>query len=71
MSIIVESLQNFVKRGVPIRFGLVPKAGSPDALAQARVVYSLLETHGLGAVLAYLEKVGMQFAMLQSATDVC
>ena len=57
MSLVVESLQSFVKRGVPIRFGLVPKADSPNAFAQARVVYSLLETHGLGAVLAYLEKV--------------
>ena len=57
VSLVAETLQNIVKRGVPIRFGLVPKVDSTHSFAQARVVYGLIERHGLGAAMAYLEKV--------------
>lgn len=54
---IVENLQSFVKRKVPIRFGLVPKTSSTASAEQAKAVYHLLDTYGLGVALEYLQKV--------------
>ncbi|KAM0714359.1 hypothetical protein Q7P37_010146 [Cladosporium fusiforme] len=54
--LVTEGLQSYVKRLIPIRFGLVPIGTSEAAKSQARVVYHLLDTYGLGAVLSYLEK---------------
>ena len=56
VALVVENLQNFVKRKVPIRFGLVPRIKSPNAAEQAKTVYHLIENYGLGAALNYLEK---------------
>jgi UDP-glucose:glycoprotein glucosyltransferase len=47
-----------VKRKVPIRFGLVPKVSTPASSEQAKAVYHLLDTYGLGVALEYLQKVG-------------
>ncbi len=55
---IVDTLQNFVKRGIPVRFGVAPLISTVSAKNQARVVYYLLDTYGLGAVMNYLELVG-------------
>lgn len=55
--LLVETLQSFVKRKVPIRFGIVPVVKSPAATEQTKIVYYLLDTYGLGAVLGYLEMV--------------
>ncbi|KAF2272120.1 UDP-glucose:glyco protein glucosyltransferase precursor [Westerdykella ornata] len=52
---ITQTLQTMVKRRVPIRWGLVPKTTSTGAAEQAKVVYHLLETYGLSAVMRYLE----------------
>ncbi|QIW98903.1 hypothetical protein AMS68_004421 [Peltaster fructicola] len=52
---IVDTLQGFVKRKVPIRFGLIPVIKSDNSLEQAKVVYHLLEVYGLAAALDYLE----------------
>ncbi|GAM85533.1 hypothetical protein ANO11243_035400 [Dothideomycetidae sp. 11243] len=52
---LVDSIQNFVKRGVAIRFGLVPITQSDAAAQQARIVYHLTQTYGLGVTLSYLE----------------
>ncbi|KAL8829521.1 MAG: hypothetical protein Q9191_001972 [Dirinaria sp. TL-2023a] len=52
--ILVESLQVFVKRKVPIQFGIVPLVRTKDDRDQAAVLYHLLETYGLSAVLSYL-----------------
>ncbi|GAB7352647.1 hypothetical protein MBLNU459_g3014t3 [Dothideomycetes sp. NU459] len=57
VQLVVENLQNFVQRKVPIRFGLVPQTNSEHATNQAKVVYHLLDTYGLGVALGYLEKV--------------
>ena len=57
VELLVESLQTFVKRKIPIRFGIVPLASSEAAINQAKVAYHLLDTYGLSAVLAYLEAV--------------
>lgn len=47
----------FVKRKIPIRFGIVPLAASVAAIDQAKVAYHLLDTYGLSAVFTYLENV--------------
>ncbi|MCJ1471370.1 UDP-glucose:glycoprotein glucosyltransferase 2 [Lambiella insularis] len=52
---LVENLQTFVKRSVPVRFGVVPIVKSAGSIKQAKVVYYLLETYGLGTVFEYLE----------------
>ena len=57
VELLVESLQTFVKRKIPIRFGIVPLTTSEAAIDQAKVAYHLLDTYGLSAVLAYLEAV--------------
>ena len=58
IELLVESISIFVKRGVPIRFGIVPTVSSQVAKDQAAVIYHLLDTYGLSAVLSYLSKVG-------------
>ncbi|KAL9000818.1 MAG: hypothetical protein Q9169_000572, partial [Polycauliona sp. 2 TL-2023] len=55
VQLLVESIQTFVKRKVPIRFGIVPTLTTAASQDQARLVYHLLDTYGLGAVLTYLE----------------
>lgn len=57
VELLVESLQTFVKRKIPIRFGFVPMTTSVAAIDQAKIVYYLLDAYGLSAVLAYLETV--------------
>ena len=57
VELLVESLQTFVKRKIPIRFGIVPMTTSAAAIDQAKVVYYLLDSYGLSAVFAYLEVV--------------
>lgn len=58
VELLVESLQTFVKRKIPIRFGIVPMTTSAAAIDQAKIAYHLLDTYGLSAVFAYLEAVG-------------
>ncbi|KAL8951109.1 MAG: hypothetical protein Q9222_002881, partial [Ikaeria aurantiellina] len=57
VQLLVESIQAFVKRKVPIRFGVVPTLLTSASRDQARMIYHLLDTYGLGAVLTYLEAV--------------
>lgn len=57
VELVTGNLQNFVKRKVPIRFGLVPVINSEASLQQARTVYHLLDVYGLAVTLEYLEKV--------------
>lgn len=56
VQLIVEALKSFVKRTVPVRFGLVPRFQSPESAVQAKVAYHLLESYGLGTLFTYLEK---------------
>jgi len=57
VQLIVESIQSFVKRKVPIRFGLVPLTKTTAALEQAKVIYHLLDAYGLPTAITYLESV--------------
>lgn len=52
--LVVNMLVDFVRRRLPVRFGLVPLTPTPDAIKQAKVVYYLLERHGLSSVVGYL-----------------
>ncbi|KAL9110377.1 MAG: hypothetical protein Q9227_005108 [Pyrenula ochraceoflavens] len=56
LRLVVDTLQNFVKRKIPARFGIVPSVETPDAILQAKVAYHLLDVYGLGALFAYLEE---------------
>lgn len=60
VQLLVESLQMFVKRKIPIRFGIVPTLATPASQDQAKVIYHLLDTYGIGAVLTYLEAVSQE-----------
>ncbi|KAI4167163.1 MAG: hypothetical protein LQ343_007430 [Gyalolechia ehrenbergii] len=55
IQLLVESLQTFVKRKVPLRFGIVPTLATSASQEQAKVIYHLLDTYGLSAALTYLE----------------
>ena len=57
MELLVESLQGFVKRLVPVRFGVVPTINSAEAAEQAKAIYYLLDTYGLGSVFDYVSSV--------------
>jgi UDP-glucose:glycoprotein glucosyltransferase len=52
---IVETVQNLIRRKIPLRWGLVPRTNTPGAEAQGKVVYYLLDTYGLSTVMKYLE----------------
>ena len=57
IEMLVGSLYNFVQRKVAIRFGIVPSLKSAAAVDQAKIVYHLLDTYGLSAVITYLQAV--------------
>lgn len=57
LAIVVDQLQGFVKRKLPVRFGIVPLTSSEASERQAKIVYHLVETYGLGAMMAYLSSV--------------
>ena len=71
VEMLVESLQMYVKRKVPIRFGVVPILESPAAEEQAKVIYHLLDTYGLGAVITYLESVSQLSLFKTQVLRVC
>ena len=60
VEMVVETLQIFVKRKIPIRFGIVPMINLEAAAQQARIIYHLLDTYGLISVFAFLEKVSIR-----------
>ena len=53
---VVKDLLGFVKRLIPVRFGIVPLTTSGESIEQAKVVYHLLENYGLDAMTVYLEQ---------------
>lgn len=59
VTIVLENLQSFVKRLVPVRIGLVPAVYNEAAIAQAKVVYHLSEVYGLSTVIRYLQQVSL------------
>lgn len=53
----IKQIQTFIKRTIPVRFGIVPTSSSPEAESQLKVAHYLQETFGLGSLIQYLEKV--------------
>jgi UDP-glucose:glycoprotein glucosyltransferase len=53
----VETVLNLIKRGIPLRWGLVPQTPTPAAIEQAKVVYHLQNTYGLATAIKYLDAV--------------
>lgn len=53
----VRAIPTFIKRMIPVRFGLVPTASSPESIAQVKVAHYLQETFGLASLIQYLEEV--------------
>lgn len=60
VEMLVETLQAFVKRKIPIRFGIVPLTNSEIAVNQAKILYHMVEAYGLGLALAYLKTVSLK-----------
>ena len=54
---LVKQIELFIKRLVPVRFGLVPIATAPESIAQLKVAHYLQESYGLTALAEYLEQV--------------
>lgn len=57
LNMIVEILQNFVKRQVPVRIGLVPTFASLIARDNAQAAYHILDTYGLGALMTFFDSL--------------
>ena len=57
IEMLVETLQAFVRRKIPIRFGIVPSTNSELAISQAKVLYHIVEAYGLSPALAHLKHV--------------
>lgn len=60
---IVQYLYVFVKRMIPVRFGLVPILHTEESKAQAKIAYHLQKTYGLASLLKYLEQVSFSFVL--------
>lgn len=54
VSNVIETVIGLVRRGIPLRWGLVPQTPTPEAVEQAKVVYYLQHTYGLSAATKYL-----------------
>jgi UDP-glucose:glycoprotein glucosyltransferase len=62
--LVLQQILTFIKRGIPVRFGLVPTASSPEAIAQLKVAHYLQDTFGLSAFIQYLEEVRLRLCLL-------
>lgn len=56
LQLIVETLQSFVKRMIPVRFGIVPVLESNQATQQAKIAYHTLDVYGLASLFSYFEE---------------
>ena len=55
VELVIEQLFSFVKRKLPLRFGLVMLTPTEAATKEAKIVYYLQENYGLSAAVAYLK----------------
>ncbi|KXJ89341.1 UDP-glucose:glyco protein glucosyltransferase [Microdochium bolleyi] len=69
--LVADQLMGFIKRTLPVRFGLVPLTPTRDATDQAKVAYYLLENYGLAAFMTYLQTsvAGAKMSKSKSADD--
>ncbi|KAF1916336.1 UDP-glucose:glyco protein glucosyltransferas-like protein [Ampelomyces quisqualis] len=52
---VVDTIMSLVKRGIPVRWGLVPQTQTDGAVQQAKVIYYLQDTYGLSGMINYLQ----------------
>lgn len=57
VAIVVKNIDMFLRRKIPIRFGIVPLLPTPESSKLAKVVYYLSKAYGPDAVMAYLQVV--------------
>jgi UDP-glucose:glycoprotein glucosyltransferase len=57
LNMIVEVLQNFVKRQVPVRIGLVPTMATSLALKNTQAAYHILDAYGLSTLMQFFESL--------------
>ena len=50
-------MSNLMRRGIPLRFGLVPLTSTSDASIQAKLAYHLVENYGIEVWIAYLMSI--------------
>lgn len=53
----ISKITLILRRGIPIRFGLVPLKLTSEASAQAKVLYYLAESYGAESVMAYVQSL--------------
>ena len=57
VEMVTMSLQNLVKRNVPVRIGLVPAGNSETSIACAKLSYHIVDTYGLSGLLAFYQEL--------------
>ncbi|KAH7081876.1 UDP-glucose:glycoprotein glucosyltransferase-domain-containing protein [Paraphoma chrysanthemicola] len=55
VSSVLDTIMSLVKRGIPLRWGLVPQTLTSAAAEQAKIVYYLKASYGLSAMINYLQ----------------
>lgn len=53
--LVAKQLQDFIKRNLPVRFGIVPLAFTEASERQAKIIYHLVEAYDLETAMAYLQ----------------
>ncbi|KAJ6187832.1 hypothetical protein N7519_002740 [Penicillium mononematosum] len=56
MMLAAGNLHAFIKRGIPVRFGLVPTTSSPESIAQLKVAHYLFDAYGIDSLVQYFEE---------------
>jgi UDP-glucose:glycoprotein glucosyltransferase len=56
MMLVAGNIQMFIKRGIPVKFGLVPTSSSPESIAQLKVAHYLFDAYGLESLTQYFEE---------------
>lgn len=56
----ISQVISIMKRGIPIRFGLVPLITTNIAASQAKVAYFLMRNYGIGTLLSYIEQLTLK-----------
>lgn len=54
---VTDTLLNFIKRQIPVRFGIVPATFSTGSVGQLKIAHYLQETYGLASLVRYLDEV--------------
>lgn len=70
VSSVLDTILTLIKRGIPVRWGIVPQTATPGALEQAKIVYYLKDSYGLSAVVRYLQAVSITKSFVTSPADI-